>query len=244
MVERAELPKEKLEQMYDAAETAVECQRVLQNTGHNVVSELLRHQPSFVEWDHYPKGDVYDQRTCSQYYYHAHAADQRAKGEHGHFHLFIRPGTLGLGVRPVRLADYKAPATPNDEVCHLIGVSMDKFGQVMRLFTTNRWVTGETWFAADDVIRLLDHFKMDHAQPSWPVNLWLNSIVTVFKPIICTLIAERDNTIACRISLLKKTFVYEDRGLEVTSQAFVRLPDQIAAIEQVLYPNGLDAAAS
>lgn len=243
MAELAALSEETLEEMYDAAETAVECQRILQNTGDNIVSELLRHQPPFVEWDHFPKGDVYDQRTCSQYYYHAHAADQRVKDEHGHFHVFIRPGSLGLGIRPVRLADYKARARPNDEVCHLIGVSMDKFGQVMRLFTTNRWVTGETWFAADDVIRLLEHFKMDHAQPSWPVNLWLNSIVTVFKPTIRTLITERDKTIAAHVSQSNNTFVYEDRGLEVTSQAFVHLPDQIAAIERVLYPDGLESVA-
>ncbi len=54
--------------------------RVVAKTGGNIVGEALRGQGTFYEWNHYPKGDVYDSETHPQYYYHAHAAGQR-KGD-------------------------------------------------------------------------------------------------------------------------------------------------------------------
>src|SRR3546814_14192456 len=66
----------------------------------NLVGELLKNNGTFYEWDHYPPGDVYDHETHGQYYYHAHAADQRFDGEHGHFHTFVRPKGMPPGVRP------------------------------------------------------------------------------------------------------------------------------------------------
>ena len=41
-------------------------------TGDNSVRELLRQAEDFTVWDHYPRGDVYDRATHSQYYCHAH----------------------------------------------------------------------------------------------------------------------------------------------------------------------------
>ena len=46
-----------------------------------------------------------------------------------------------------------------DEVSHLVAIALDYAGEPIRLFTTNRWVTGETWYRADDVIKMLDCFK-------------------------------------------------------------------------------------
>ena len=45
-----------------------------------------------------------------------------------------------------------------DEVSHLIAIAIDFRGEPIRLFTTNRWVTGETWYRAEDVTRMLDRF--------------------------------------------------------------------------------------
>ena len=39
----------------------------------------------------YHAGDVYDAETHAQFFYHAHPAEQRRSGEHGHFHCFLRP---------------------------------------------------------------------------------------------------------------------------------------------------------
>src|SRR3546814_19728922 len=79
------LHTEALEAMAAAGAEVVEIHRVLAKTGDNLVGELLKHNGTFYEWDHYPQGDVYDHETHGQYYYHAHPADQRFEHQHSHF---------------------------------------------------------------------------------------------------------------------------------------------------------------
>ena len=74
-----------------------ECYRVLKKGGLNIVGEVLRDQGPFYEMDHYPKDDVYDRETVSQYYYHAHREEHP---EHGHFHLFLRNAALPGSAEP------------------------------------------------------------------------------------------------------------------------------------------------
>jgi hypothetical protein len=106
------LPGETLERMAEAGAEVVEVHRILAKTGDNIVGELLKSHGTFYEWDHYPPGDVYDHETHGQYYYHAHAADQRFDGEHGHFHTFVRPRGMPPGIRPAPVPGYVAPRTP------------------------------------------------------------------------------------------------------------------------------------
>lgn len=199
-----------------------ECYRVLKKAGSNVVWEILRQSDPFKEWDHYPKGDVLDRETHSQYFYHAHP--RTGKGgiddfdENGHFHLFIRSKGIPADIQPIELDPFCRPeGSKQDDICHLIAISMDKFGQPTRLFTTNRWVTGETWYQAEDVIKLLDYFNMDHSYPSWPLNLWLSSMVRVYRIEIAELIKQRDQTIEAWQKAHPDKNVYEDRRLEITS---------------------------
>src|SRR3546814_12250880 len=86
------------------------------------------------------------------------------------------------GVRPAPLPGFAAPADPNDALSHLVAIAMTPGGLPFRLFIVNRWVTGEVWYRADDVIRLLDVFKIDHAQPSWTVTRLISAMVVLFKP--------------------------------------------------------------
>ncbi|MBW7471893.1 DUF6969 family protein [Marinobacter sp. F4218] len=78
-----------------------ECYRVLKKGDLNIVGEVLRGQGPFYELDHYPKDDVFDASTGSQYYYHAHRSDHP---EHGHFHLFLRDAALPELAAPSRPA--------------------------------------------------------------------------------------------------------------------------------------------
>src|SRR5210317_191916 len=89
---------EDLEAMLAAAFEIKECCRVLGKVQANLVGEILKDQGTFYEMQHYPKGDVYDAETHSQYYYHAHRPDS---GEHGHFHTFLRAKGMPPGVLPV-----------------------------------------------------------------------------------------------------------------------------------------------
>ena len=56
-------------------------------------------------------------------------------------------------------------------------------------------MTGEVWYSADDVITLLDYFKIDHARPSWPTNRWMTALLRLFRPLIVELVRMRDKTV-------------------------------------------------
>lgn len=225
-VDFVRLPRERLERMVEAGAEIVECHRVLSRTGDNIVGELLRGVETFFEWDHYPDGDVFDHETHSQYYYHAHPQELRG-GEHGHFHLFMRPLGMPQGVAPVGLPDYEPPKEENDALSHLIAISMDQHGIPIRLFTTNRWVTGETWYAGDDVAAMLDCFDIDHAQPSWPVNRWVTAMVRLFHPQAVALLRARDARVAEWIANNPGKNTYEDRKLELASVVDISVDEQI-----------------
>lgn len=220
-----------LRRIEKAGALAIECEDALAETQHNVVTEMLRHQGEFTEWKHYPKGDVFDRKSHAQFYYHAHSVDERVDGEHGHFHTFIRGGGISADVQPAALPDFVMPAKRNDLICHIVGISMDIYGQAFRLFTTNRWVTGETWFDAPDVIRLVDGFRIDHTQPSWPTNRWISAMVTVFRPQIEALIHARDIAMTAWAEQHPDETIHDDRNLNVTSEMWISLDEQLDAVE-------------
>lgn len=229
--------QETLVTMRDAGEQVRECWRVLGKANANIVGEVLKGQGEFLQWDHYPKGDVYDPETHSQYYYHAHPPETREAVygfEHGHFHTFVRPKGMPSGVKPARVKDYKRPREANAALTHLVAISMDRKGLPIRLFTTNRWVTGEYWYSASDVRRILDVFEMDHAYPSWPVNIWITAMMRLFRPQIERLIDERDAKIREWNKTRKPKNVFEDRNLEVTSLCDIDVDEQMGQIDAAL----------
>jgi hypothetical protein len=111
---------------------------------------------------------------------------------------------------------------------------MTPAGLPFRLFTVNRWVTGEVWYKAEDVIRLLDVFKIDHAQPSWPVNRWVSAMVRLYKPQIADLLLARDRKVEAWQQRLPDVDVFEDRDLEVTSFLDISLDQQIQGVGHAL----------
>ena len=251
MRELAGFGRAELEGMAAAGEEVLECCRVLARTGDTVVSEALRGAPGFAEWNHYPAGDVYDPLTHAQYFYHCHPPAQRGVGEHGHFHTFLRPRGMPPGTRPLimpELAIADAPAAPtappvpqpnqgadNDELSHLVAIVMDSTGVPIRLFTTNRWVTGETWYAAADVAAMLERFVIDLARPSWPLNRWLTAMFRLFRPQMAALIHARDEAVmAFRRRHRGKVHVFEDRRLEIPSTVEIDVEDQIRCVSAAL----------
>lgn len=218
--------------MAAAGAEVAECYRVLEKVGSNIVAEILRGQDGFYEWNHYPEGDAVDWETHSQYYYHAHADDERP-GEHGHFHTFLRYEGMPDGLDPAAL---DVPQTENEDRigAHLVAVSMDAKGFPIRLFTVNRWVTDETWYAAADVAAMLPHFEMDHTHPSWATNRWLSAMLVLFRPQIVDLLEQRDAAVARWCDAHRDIDVFEDRSLEVISETAISVDKQIAAIRSAL----------
>ncbi len=221
-VDRAEL--------LEAGREVDRAMRALERVGLNLVGEVLKDQGDFVEFEHYPRNDVYDDASHSQYYYHAHRGET---DEHGHFHTFLRAAGMPSHARPLDHALAGEAWPSGDEaICHLVGISMDAWGRPVGLFATNRWVTGETWYPAQTVIEMLDRFSVDHAYPSWPVNRWLSAMLKLFRPHIQALLRHRDEMIAVWQHSAPHQDVFEDRNLEVTGYLPVSVDGWMARLLQ------------
>ena len=223
------LSREELAAMAAAAREVVECHRVLAKTGDNVVGEVLPRDATFYEFDHCPPGDIYDPESHAQYYYHAHR-----DGEHGHFHTFVREKGMPEGVEPVVQSEAAYFEQRNDRLCHLVAISMDRRGWPIGLFTTNRWVTTENWYAAADVCRMVDRFSIDLARPSWATNRWVTAMMQLFRPQIETLLHQRDAKVVAWHKTHPDADVFEDRRLDLPSQVAISLDQQIRAVDAAL----------
>ncbi len=227
----ARLPRARLESMLAAGEEILECLRVLAKADLNLVGEVLRSHGTFYELEHYPPDDVFDRDSQAQYYYHAHRGMQ---GENGHFHTFLRAPGMPDGVKPVAYSGRESWPTGDDALSHLIAISMDAYGLPIGLFAVNRWVTAEAWYDAEDVIRMLDRFVVDHAFPSWPVNRWIGAMMQLFRPQIEALIHHRDASLAAWRHAYPEVDVFEDRRLEVTGELRIDVDDQISSVRSAL----------
>lgn len=226
-----ELPRAKLEAMREAGAVVQDMLRVLSKSGQNLVGQCLANQGTFYELDHYPKGDVYDNETHSQYYYHAHRPDS---GEHGHFHTFLRAAGMPDNIKPVPYkGDAKRPEG-KDALTHFVAISMDRPGMPIGLFTTNRWVTDETFYKAEDVIALLDRFNMDLSYPCMATNKCLSAMFVLFRPQIEALLVERDKTMRNWLARKPGIDVYEDRDLEITSIMDIDIERQVRQVNKAL----------
>ncbi len=229
----AQLGRDRLLAKYDAAAEATARLAALAEIGLNPVTAVLGGATAVDEWSHYPQSDVIDAATHSQFYYHAHAASERVDHEHGHFHTFVRATQACPELQPANWADGTSPGDAA-AVTHLVGISTDARGRVIRLFTTNRWVTGEVWYDAASVIRMLDRFDMTTEQPGYDLNRWVAAVIAMFQPQAEDLIRARDARLMQFAAENPGRDVYEDRALQVTLETPVDFLTQIGAIEAAL----------
>jgi hypothetical protein len=233
-----------IERMASAAVVVDDCRRELATRSRNIVSEALADNPA-AEWRHYPDGEVYDAKSHAQYFYHTHPVTGRPLREHGHFHTFLRAEGMPIGATPLILPEIAVadvPALPpqappikrgtREEVSHLVAIAVDSRGEPIRLFTTNRWVTGETWYRADDVIRMVDRFAVTGVEPSELLNRWVGATLRLFRPQIATLLQMRDETVMAW-RRRRRTHVFEDPALEITSSLDIDLGAQLAFLDRV-----------
>jgi len=238
-----------------AAAALRECREALAARGSTVIREatgagaaglVADIAADMVDWRHYPEGEVYDPSSHAQYFYHRHPgpAEKRPThlAEHGHFHLFLRGEGMPAGITPLLAPDLAVANAPalrqsaplklgqSDEVCHLVALAVDPTGKPLRLFTTNRWVTGETWYRANDVIRMLERFRVQSEPPSALLNRWIGALVSLFQPEIATLLRDRDQAILEQRWRWRGN-VLEDPRLEITSSIEIDLDARLARVE-------------
>lgn len=193
-----------------AAREALYCERVLAKSGSSVVAAVLGGASAVTAMTHYPPGDIFDPDSGAQAYYHAHGAGTGGDGtvgdgagdEHGHFHCFLRPDGL------------------QGPIHHLVALGINRSGQLARLFTVNRWVTGDDWRPAEDLIALLPRFDLQLAKPDYLANRWLTAVVALYRREIVSLLRERD------AALGRDAGLAEDRQTETLSALTTTLHDE------------------
>jgi len=231
---------EDLERMVEAAEIMRACRRELAAKAGGIIAEATEGAAAVEDWRHYPEGEAYDPHSHAQYFYHRHPAAVRVAGEHGHFHTFLRaegmPEAIPLLLPEIAVANAPAPAPQGaplqrgsrSEVCHLVAVAVDPRGEPVSLFTTNRWVTGETWYRADEVIAMLGRFSLARGALC---DRWLGAILALFRREIAQALRQRDETVMSW-RRRRRAHVFEDPRLEICSSVAIDLDAQLARIER------------
>lgn len=154
------------------------------------------------------------------YFYHSHAVSGALPQEHGHFHLF---------------AQLEANEDEKPQYTHIVAIGVDARGLPLRLFTTNRWVTGETWLAADRVIGMAERIAANTMPAADMSERWLQSQMGVFAPQIAALLRHRDQRINDRLARGGRPGLLEDRRMHVLSQCRVSVEEQLTAFDHAIH---------
>lgn len=195
----------------DPATTLFALTERMASQGVPLVPRVVPPDAAFRQWTHYPAHDAVSPATGARWFYHAHPPEQRAPGEHGHFHLFL-PLDAFAGIPPRAAPEPKIPKGKNPaRVVHVIALSCNLEGVPTHWFTTNRWVTNEYFMAADAIIERLEAFDVSDANADALVNGWLTAAVAVFRERIAALLHRRDAALLGRSP--------DDRSLEILSAA-------------------------
>lgn len=231
LLDTNKLSPHQLNKMKQAGVEIRHCYGLMKKSRTNIIARVIAGHDTFYEFDHYPKGDVYDIDTHAQYYYHAHREEA---GEHGHFHTFLRAKGFPDGITEAPYNGSGERPLGDDALSHIIAISMDHEGFPIALFTTNRWVTDETYYVADDVIRMIDHFDLEMVHPCLSVNRWISAMLVLFRPQINALLKERDARLYAWQARHKGVDVFEDRDLEITSILDIDVDAQMRDVEAAL----------
>lgn len=199
----------------DAATLLVETTIAMHQSGTPLMRRVLPLETEPTLWEHYPETDAISPHNGSRYFYHCHPVEERGAGEHGHFHLFlpklVMEQTNVARCTPIDLAVDRA------NIVHIVALSVSPEGLPISMFTVNRWVCDEWLFSQSDIMSVIDGFDLTDAEGDPLVNSWLTAMVHLAKPVIDTLLAERD----ARLSAFN--WDGEDRALEVVSSAPIDL---------------------
>jgi len=78
---------------------------------------------------------------------------------------------------------------------------------------------------------MLDRFAISEVAPSQTLNRWIGAMLRLFRPQIAGLLRVRDETVM-EWRRRRRTNVFEDPALEVTSSLDIRLDAQLAFLDR------------
>lgn len=180
--------------------------------GSNLCIAALAGAQQFRVWRHYPSNDATDVDHQTEFYYHAHAPDDRAFDEHGHFHVFSR-------------------SRGGQKFHHIVGISLDNFGMPGRLFLTNQWVTGEDWISAKAIGPMVRRFECGVPGRLAPVSRWITAMVHLFADDILQLHFKRECWWSGRCARGQDPrSILESRRFQVVAQARINLVKRLVSM--------------
>ncbi|MBQ0944901.1 hypothetical protein KAK07_16295 [Ideonella sp. 4Y16] len=200
----------------DAAAELVAVQFALARRGLGLAQAALAGAGRVESLRHYPRGDVIDADNRSQFYYHLHGSSRCPAAEHGHFHLFTR--------------------RPDGRFSHLAGLSLDDRGWPLRWFTTNRWVTGETWQWAPALSADIDRFAPRTTGRLAPVARWLGAMVWIHRRGLKALLRRRDAVVARHLLRRDADDFFEDRRHDVLTEQRIDLAHTLSRLAGIPPP--------
>lgn len=233
-IDLSDIPNEELEAMRDAGECVRECYRILKQTNDSIVSEYLKRRANPDSNIQDVATPVIDSKTNSQYWFHSDRIEQQPN-ETGHFHTFVRPRKIPrVGAQATAPPGYGPNDAWEDSLCHIIAIAMDHTGFPKRLFAPNKWVVRSAWHKAADVCHHLSYFTIEHADPSYPVNVWITNMIVLFRPEIRRILTERDRMIAALRQQHPEQDVLENRNLVVTVDQPIDVMRQLYTVREEL----------
>jgi hypothetical protein len=78
---------------------------------------------------------------------------------------------------------------------------------------------------------MLDRFVIAESEPSAVLNRWIGAMVRLFRPQIAALLQARDESVMAW-RRRRRTHVFEDPRLEITSSLDVQLDTQLALVDR------------
>lgn len=228
IAELSKISDAELRRLEHAANEVLERLEELARLNTTPVGQMLGGTRNFTEDTHYPAGDIHDAKTGSQYYYHAHRGSET---ENGHFHLFVRASAIPAQMTPAFPSYAMGRPIGDNAIAHLFAVSIGHDSLPFKLFTTNQWVTGETFYSAGDTEKLAAKFRMASDRARQETSRWISALVVLFRPQIAWLLAERDRRINAWSRQHPSRDVLKDEELEITSELVIDIDEQVARID-------------
>lgn len=158
------------------------------------VMDLARGGRALEPWTIYPgEYGIFDRKTGSQFYYHAHAGRDH---EAGHFHT-------------VRFFP--------DHTVHLVVVSMSHAGWPQALFTVNGWAIGDRREAPEKVKEYVRQFHIGPRRGPARLVRFINLVFHAFREEIERLQDQKEAALVAHGSTHPDRDPWEDRSLEILS---------------------------
>ena len=200
------------EQTTGAVESLVACLLDMAEVETNPVLQVINPEIPLQENKKYPADLLQFNQLGWRAYYHCHpasrAGNHRFKGEHGHFHIFVR------------LDDQE---NEPERWSHLVALAMDNMGQPLGWFTVNDWVTGETWVDSDMLSAYLKSIPYDNTSITKLVERWLLSLLAVSWDEINNVLMERDKALKQKQLNIDELTVKQDKGIYLLSERPINL---------------------